>query len=352
MSPRICMVTGSPEAGRCGVHDFVLRLADALRRHGARAHILDQRDWSTSGTVRLVAALRRDRPDLVHMQYPMIVGWRSLGPHLTGFLAGRPQVVTLHEFSSFDRRRRASLRAFAWSAARLVLTSACEADAFARQFPGTRAKRAIIPIGSNIPFQAARRRADDARTIVYFGQIKPLKGLEQFLAVAAVAAAQHKPWRFQILGAPATWAGGYLAELQRASRAARIEWLCDRDDDEAARVLAQADAAYLPFPDGASERRGSLIAALGNGVPVVTTHGRFVPPGMRETVLFADGVADASAAVERLFADRALTERLSQAGRAYAARFSWDSIASAYLSIYDQVLSRRAPGRFVYRRAG
>jgi glycosyltransferase involved in cell wall biosynthesis len=351
MSPRICMVTGSPDAGRCGIHDFVLRLAEALRRHGARADILDQRDWSAGGTLGLVAALRRDGADLVHMQYPMIVGWRSLGPHLTGFLAGRPQVVTLHEFSSFDRLRRAFLRAFAWSAARLVLTSAFEAEEFARQFPGTRAKRAIIPIGSNIPVQTRRRRDDGARTIVYFGQIKPLKGLEQFLALAAASAAQHKAWRFQILGAPATWAGGYLAKLQHANRTAQVEWLLDRSDEDAARVLAEAHAAYLPFPDGASERRGSLIAALAHRLPVLTTDGRFVPPDMRGKVLFADGVTEASAALERLFADRVLEERLGQAGRAYAARFSWDAIATAYLSVYDEVLSRRAPNRVVYRRA-
>jgi len=46
-----------------------------------------------------------------------------------------------------------------------------------------------------------------------------------------------------------------------------------------------------------------------------------------------------------------LEERLGQAGRAYAARFSWDAIATAYLSVYDEVLSRRAPNRVVYRRA-
>ncbi len=348
-APRICMVTGSPDAGRCGIHDFALRLAAALRPQGALVDVIDQRDWSAGGTLRLVAKLRRAAPDLVQLQYPMIVGWRSLGPHLTGILAGLPHVVTLHEFSSFDRLRRASLHAFAWSAARLVLTTAHEADAFARQFVRTGREPAIIPIGSNIPIWSGARRADAARTIVYFGQIKPRKGLEQFLALAALAHAQEKRWRFRVLGAPVTWAGDYLADMQRTSRTAAVEWLLDRADDEAARVLGQADAAYLPFPDGVSERRGSLIAALGNGLPVVTTAGPFAPTGIHNAVLLAADAREALAALELLFADRALEERLRRAGRAYAARFSWDAIATAYLTIYNEILSRTAPSRF--RRA-
>ena len=334
---RACLVTGSPNAGRCGIHDYTATLGRALDRQGIDVDLIDQRDWSPRGTVGLALRLRRSAPDVVQMQYPMIVGWRSLGPHATGFLSRNPQVVTLHEFTTFDRFRRASLRAFAVSASRIVMTTAFEAARFYKQFPGARAKTTIIPIGSNVPFRAYADAPRDRRTIVYFGQIKPLKGLEDFIELVRIATAKGLPWDFQIVGAPVDWARDFLVEMRRKVEGARIAWLLDRGDDEAAELLSRASAAYLAYPDGASERRGSLIAALGNGAPVVTTDGRDRPADMSGVVLLAADPGEACARLEEIFADAGLERRLREAGPAYVRRFDWDSIAASYVDIYRQV---------------
>ena len=331
---RACLVSGSPQTGRCGIHDYALTLSKALRQQGVDADILDHRDWSVAGTLRLARRLRDMGPDLVQMQYPMIVGWRSLGPHATGFLSAIPQVVTLHEFSSFDRVRRASLGAFAARASKLVLTTDFEAARFLSRFPRARAKTSVIPIGSNVPFRPRTDRTATPRNIIYFGQIKPLKGLEQFVELVELATARQRPWTFQVVGAPVTWAGDYLAEMQRRLAGTRTEWLLDRGDDEAADLLAGASAAYLPYPDGVSERRGSLIAALGNGVPVVTTHGEFEPADIGETVLFAADAAQAEARIDALFDAPAHEADVRRRSAAYVRKYSWDRIAQAYQAIY------------------
>ncbi len=333
---RASLVTGSPTAGRCGIHDFSHALAGALGRANVEVELIDQRDWSAGGTLDLARRLRRGRPDVVQMQYPMIVGWRSLGPQAAGFLMRVPQVVTLHEFTTFDRLRRASLRAFALSASQIVMTSRSEADRFLARFPGAGTKTTIVPIGSNVPFRADADAPRDARRIVYFGQIKPLKGLEQFLELAAVAAGHGLPYDFQVVGAPVTWARDYLAGLRGRTEGARVEWLLDRGDDETAGLLAGASAAYLPYPDGASERRGSLIAALGNGAPVVTTDGPDRPADMDGVVMLAPDPAAACARLEALFADPDSERRLRLAGPAYVRRFDWDSIAARYAALYRQ----------------
>ena len=93
-----------------------------------------------------------------------------------------------------------------------------------------------------------------------------------------------------------------------------MEWLLDRGDDETAGLLAGASAAYLPYPDGASERRGSLIAALGNGAPVVTTDGPDRPADMDGVVMLAPDPAAACARLEALFAAPDSERRLRLAG--------------------------------------
>ena len=44
-------------------------------------------------------------------------------------------------------------------------------------------------------------------------------------------------------------------------------------NEDVIREMEKVDIAVLPFDDGLSLRRGSFLAFLGNGVPIVTTDG-------------------------------------------------------------------------------
>ena len=265
----------------------------------------------------------------------MIVGWRSLGPHSLGFLTPTPQVVTLHEFSSFDKLRRASMGAFAISAKQIVFTAEFERARFLNMFPRSEAKTAVIPIGSNVPFLSPRPERET--TVIHFGQIKPGRGLEDFLKVARIAAQNGSSWRFRIVGAPVTWAADFVAGIQAQTRGGNVEWSMNLDDADAARALASATVAYLPYPDGVSERRGSLIAALGNGLPVVTTRGPFQTPDLEMVVSFAADPNKAFAAIAEIIGNPAKGEAMRSEGFDYVTKFGWPQIADAYRAIYDRL---------------
>ena len=143
--------------------------------------------------------------------------------------------------------------------------------------------------------------------------------------------------------------------------------------DVSAHLLA-ADIAALPFTDGASFRRGSLLAALAHGLAVVTTwpttddRRTTSGPGSEWVSARADATAsprhpvarspaqlvdgenvllappgDAPAlvaAIERLACDSGLRERLAGGGRALAAQFGWDAIAAQHEQLYERLVRR------------
>jgi glycosyltransferase involved in cell wall biosynthesis len=109
--------------------------------------------------------------------------------------------------------------------------------------------------------------------------------------------------------------------------------------DVSAHLLA-ADCAALPFRDGASFRRGSLLAALAHGCPLITT----APADPATTADLADGrvalmippgdSAALAAALARLAASPELRAALAAAGPRAAAPFAWPAIARRHTQLY------------------
>jgi glycosyltransferase involved in cell wall biosynthesis len=85
-----------------------------------------------------------------------------------------------------------------------------------------------------------------------------------------------------------------------------------------AESLRGCDLVLQPYPDGASSRRGSLMAALANGVPVVTTVGALSEPVWSEGAVAAVPAGDpdrlAGLALD-LLSDPSRLMQLGRAGR-------------------------------------
>jgi glycosyltransferase involved in cell wall biosynthesis len=287
------------------------------------------------------------RPEVIHIQYPTGPLGASLVPQALTIIARKvPVVVTLHEFRHTHLLRRVSCLPFALHSRTIVFTTEYERQQFSVWYPWAKRKSATIPIGSNIPF--SREEVDrDPLGVYYFGLLRPEKGLKEFVELVKLAREKNRPYRFAIIGAFVPKYASYYERLKKRTDGLPITWHLDLPMEQAAACLASLRFAYLPFPDGASERRASLLAALGNGAVVITKQGSQTTNKLRGVVRFVSDPSKALSLLDHLVLDSEQVHSLSLQGREYASQFSWRSIAQAHRRLYEQVRGTTSPSSTV-----
>lgn len=112
-------------------------------------------------------------------------------------------------------------------------------------------------------------------------------------------------------------------------------------------VLQACDLVVQPYPDGASSRRTSLMAALAHGIPVVTTEGRLSEPLWRESgaveIVPAGDAQSLLNATLDLCHDESKRRRLATLGLAlYSQRFALAHTIEAILACQPQPIDSAA----------
>jgi glycosyltransferase involved in cell wall biosynthesis len=336
---RVCIVTGSLPPEACGVGDYTRKLADALQDSGLEVELLRLRPSRIGNLASFRGRVERIRAQVVHIQYPTVGYGASLLPHALALALRGPVVTTLHEYSQAHVLRRASLWAFARSSDALVFTDWYERRLFLKRFPAVDRGSVVIPVGSSIPSGSAT--ASDRHRIVYFGLLRPEKGLEEFLELASLVRSRGRPYDISIIAKPDRRFPRYLHGVRERATRLGVELALDLPAPQVADRLASASFAYLPYPDGASLRRTSLLAALVNGLVVLTTVGERTPRDLSETVLAAPGPRQALDMVEEVVRHPERAESMAGTARAYADRFRWEAIAREHVRLYESVVRRR-----------
>ena len=390
---------GQALVGR-GQHVFVLTIDDlrftiydlAEQSANRKSKIVNHKSgwgWRIWRAVRM--ALEQSQPDVLHIQYQ--TGAYGMHPAIN-FLpwrlrrsAHRPAiVVTAHDllppylFPKAGPLRQWVTRRLLADADAVVVTNESDRS----QVAGRRSRQGwgiddttLIPIGSNIavaPGEGYDRAAWRARLgigadetlLAYFGLISRTKGLDTLLDALARLPARA---RLLIVGGAATapedraYADAIRRQIGRLGLERRVTITGHCAEAEVSAHLLSADIAALPFTDGASFRRGSLLATLAHGLPVVTTRPLEPRTENREPISDQAGLSsrfsvltlvdgenillvpagDAVAlagAIERLSHDEPLRERMASGGRALAAQFGWDTIAARHEQLYQRLLRR------------
>ncbi|MEX1157646.1 MAG: glycosyltransferase [Thermomicrobiales bacterium] len=287
--PKVLFVTGEYPPLPGGVSDYTANLRLALAAMGFRTAVLSSRGasgedvwtvrrWGWPSVGRVLRLARRERADIVHIQYQ--AGAFAMHPALNllpSVVSRRlPVVTTFHDlrapylFPKAGRLRKATIVRMARGSDAVIVTNPGDARALANE--GIDPNQ--IPIGPNLP-PPGRAGELEPDTVAFFGYPARSKGIEDLIAaLGGFPAPRPSLLLVGAQGEPGL-ANDIVSAIQIDRLAAqsgvqvrRTGFLQEREASEA---LARAGAIVLPFRDGASQRSGSLLAALRTGRPVVTT---------------------------------------------------------------------------------
>lgn len=199
------------------------------------------------------------------------------------------------------------------------------------------------------PFQAARAGLGGAGghnagggtvDILFSGQLIPRKGVDLLLEAFAGVARRHPAARLLILGDGPERA--QYAQAVPADLAGRVLFLGHKQPAELPGVFARADLFCLP---SRHDGWGVVVnEALGAGLPLVLSDavgaGRdLVEPGRNGLIFPSEDVAALAGALERVVGDAGLRQRMAEASRGMAERWTlaegvanWQRAAEAVLA--------------------
>ncbi len=320
--------------------------------------------WATLGWMRGIAWTRREARNWqgkwVLLQYTAL-GWSQrgfpLGAAITIWIArnrGAKCAIVFHDAQPFagsrwiDRFRRGvqiwvMRRLYAMST-HSIMTVPVEKCAW---LPGPATKAEFIPIAANLSGTFAKltdnnsaRDKNSPKTVAIFGVTgNPQLLLETELIAQVIrqTAEQLGTLRLLVVGRNAQESEAPLRAALAGTKA-ELEVHGVLPADEIERLLCEADA-LLFVRGGISSRRGSALAGIACGLPVVAFEGAETGPPITEAGVMLSPEGDQSAFANnlaRVLSDDALRNDLRK--RSLEARekyFSWDVIARKFLQVLN-----------------
>ena len=393
---KIGFVTGEYPPMEGGVGAFTQELAQALSQLNHQIHIITKRDawpadvpktvrnaqepidlgfaqlhpairhWRWPALHQIVSLIERHEFDVINIQYQAAAfNMRSPAANLMPWRFHNlcPTVVTFHDlrvpylFPKAGGLRKTAVNFMAKRATGVIATNPQD-HAQLQQLGIPEPQVVQIPIGSNIQprdvlpaeIQAVRKELslqENVSLIGYFGFLNETKGADTLLhALAKLPENVHLVFIGGRTGTSDTANNQqFFEQLDQLvidlGLNERVHWTGFVPEHHVSAYLQAADVMVMPYRDGVSLRRGTLMAVLAHGRPLISTTPVIPTPELveGENILLvpSDNPEFLANTTLSLLLDLNLQTRLGQKATAVADLFTWDKIAEKTAAFFESM---------------
>jgi glycosyltransferase involved in cell wall biosynthesis len=317
--------------------------------YDANVTILGQLDWYWGLPIlQVLRRLGRNPPGVIVLQW-----WTAAALHThlaiaaAGALLGVPVLIEIHEAQDTGEASipfaaaycRRFLPLLLSHAAGMVVHNSQDLEMMRRRF-GSSIDHLAVEMAPHGPYEHLKARAEQSpepcdssvTQLLFFGLIRPYKGLEDLLAAFnQMSPEQAGKFRLTVVGE--TWENWTMpAEMIALSRHRERITFVNRyvSDAEASRFFANADVLVLPYRRGSAS--GPMHIAMSAGLPIVL----YAVGGLvQDAADYAGAVLVPPGDVAAL--RDALLKTADHRGQRYADRHSWSKTVEAFERLAETV---------------
>lgn len=362
-------VFASPAAGRASeegeTSHFNITAPDAhmdctLRRH-------DVSEWGLWAGMRLARRIAATSADLVHIEYPTNAYGRQIGinllPLFLKIVEGAPLhvVVCLHEYRSYRTLGRMRIGPLLLAADAVICPDPVNLEMIGQIGVRRVCHTTTVEVPPNLRLSqatwdrpaAAPEQALRERSVVYWGLVREGKGVDVLLR--ALHWLKEKSGRAHpertVIGADLDPNDPYHAQIRKLIATwdlrSQVEVTGFLPEERVDTVLQEAALVVLPFEDGVSARRSTLMHTMQVGRPVITTYpqrAEFLPQGMehgKNVWLIPPNDFEALAqAIDLLLSEADIRSRLATEARRWAQTYAptWTEVAREVSDLYSRLI--------------
>ena len=260
--------------------------------NNTEAHYELMPDWhiKKNNIDRIYSILDKYKVSVIHMDYPGDLYGKtflaSFIPYLVQKYNKRNNTeikvnIRLHEFSRARLLRKIAIMPILLCADAIYVPAEIDRDIVSR-FAGNRVHSTYI--GSNIKIIDDDIKPDrDKITISYFGSVYPGKGIEHMLKIWKRIRQQDydNKYVFKIIGDIGTEDNNHFSDyhkqvwkwIKQSNLKDCIEVTGYLSGEDVSREIKKSNMATLFYEDGLTLRRGSFLACLAHGIPIITSEG-------------------------------------------------------------------------------
>ena len=305
---------------------------------------------------RLLGLIRQSKVDIVHFQFFRLEGIESLFLCLLRLFS--PTIVhTAHNVLPHDNKKLDFVfkQIIYWAVDGIIVHSRYIQEKLLKTFRVNQEKTAIVPHGNfdlYLPDEPISR--EDARekfglspqdnVLLFFGYIRPYKGLEVLIDAFGLAATQDCNLKLIIAGAPQNenLAKGYNNQIAQLDAKDKVLFHAHFIPfTEVATYFSAADIVVLPYRN--IDHSGIVHMAYSFGRPIIASPVGDFPEAIEEGksgLIFAENTQDALAAtLAHAFSDKESLVQMGQYAKELSdGKYSWQNVAQSTIGFYKDLM--------------